>query len=196
MRPKVDMNSPEIAANETVKTLAGSGKACQKESENTGCISGLTPNINAKSGGVFTLPRASVNVLRGKTTGDYRRREVRLELKAGGILRGEGGRGGGCCGGGRHVLRGDYRELRESRASGVPGDRWRRGRHLASGSGGRHRARQAADWRRPNRSRGDVHASGWRGDGLRGRSRRFRRAEDLAMALAISGIKRLGRILV
>src|SRR5882724_10482443 len=126
MRPKVDMNSPELRQMKTVKTLAGSGKAGQKESDNTACISGLTPKINAKSDGLFTLPRASVNVLQGKTTGDKRRREVRLELKAGGILRGEGGRGGGCGGGGRHVLREDYLELRESGASGVSGDRYRR----------------------------------------------------------------------
>jgi len=64
------MNSPELRRMKTVETLAGSGNACQKESDNTGCISGLTPKIIAKSDGVFTLPKASVTVLRGKTAAD------------------------------------------------------------------------------------------------------------------------------
>jgi hypothetical protein len=62
------MNSPELGQVKTVKTLAGSGNTCQKESDNTGSVSGLTPKIIAKSDGVFTLPKASVTVLGGKTT--------------------------------------------------------------------------------------------------------------------------------
>jgi len=49
MRPKVDMISPELRRVKAVKTLAGSGNACQKESDGTGCISGMTPKIIAKS---------------------------------------------------------------------------------------------------------------------------------------------------
>jgi len=64
------MNSPELRRMKAVKTLAGSGNACQKESDKTGCVSGLTPKIIAKSDGVFTLPKAPVTVLRGKTTAD------------------------------------------------------------------------------------------------------------------------------
>jgi hypothetical protein len=69
MRPKVDMNSPELRRVKAVKTLAGSGSACQKESDNRGGVSGLTPKIIAKSDGVFTLRKALVAVLGGKNDG-------------------------------------------------------------------------------------------------------------------------------
>src|SRR5882724_2399524 len=49
MRPRVDINSPELRRMKTVETLAGSGNACQKESDKTGCVSGLTPKRNTTS---------------------------------------------------------------------------------------------------------------------------------------------------
>src|ERR1700704_3511424 len=110
MRPKVDMNSPALRRMKTMKTLAGSGNACQKESDKTECVSGLTPNTIAKERRHVPASKSFGNPSKSENDSRLGRCEVRLELKVVGILRAGGGRGGGGCGEGRHVPRGDCRE--------------------------------------------------------------------------------------